>query len=322
MDALIDNLKVLGLNTYEARVYLALLQQHPATGYEVSKASGVPQARAYDTLKALETRQMVVAQGGKPQTYVPMPPDELLDRWERDQKGTLQYLRDSLPKVRDVLIEPVVHLRGADKLFEQAMTLIGQARQSIFLELWSVDAPRLEPALRAAHARGVLLKIVGYDDVTFDFCSVSPHALADTIEQSLGGRWLILATDDSAGLVGMVPRAEPPPAAHDDDASATSNGKAHHTATATATPADDASVPAAAIASLSSSPPSSSITAQAVTTRNPVLVFIIKELVIHDLYLLDVEETCKAPLEQMYGPYLVGLRQKVLGDEMTRLWTH
>ena len=51
MENLLNHLKELGFNTYESKVYIALLKHHPATGYEVSKDSGVPQARAYDTLK-------------------------------------------------------------------------------------------------------------------------------------------------------------------------------------------------------------------------------------------------------------------------------
>ena len=70
---LIEQFRQLGLNTYEAKVYIALLGKHPATGYEVSKSSSVPQARAYDTLKALESKNMVVSMGGKPQPRKPQP---------------------------------------------------------------------------------------------------------------------------------------------------------------------------------------------------------------------------------------------------------
>ena len=74
MDQIIESLKDMGFNTYEAKVYLALLKHHPATGYEISKESGVPQARAYDTLKALETSKAVVSLGGKPTQYLPVSP--------------------------------------------------------------------------------------------------------------------------------------------------------------------------------------------------------------------------------------------------------
>ncbi len=53
MTKLIESLKEIGFNTYEAKVYIALLKKHPATGYEISKLSEVPQARTYDTLNVL-----------------------------------------------------------------------------------------------------------------------------------------------------------------------------------------------------------------------------------------------------------------------------
>ena len=61
MDKLIENLKEVGLNTYEAKVYLALLKKFPATGYEVSKLADIPQSRTYDTLKILTNKQIVTA---------------------------------------------------------------------------------------------------------------------------------------------------------------------------------------------------------------------------------------------------------------------
>ena len=53
MDVLVEKLKDLGFNSYEAKVYLALLKKHPASGYEVAQIAGIPQSKAYDTLKSL-----------------------------------------------------------------------------------------------------------------------------------------------------------------------------------------------------------------------------------------------------------------------------
>ena len=60
MEKLIENLKELGLNTYESKVYIALLKKYPATGYEISKLANIPQSRTYDTLKVLEQKKIVI----------------------------------------------------------------------------------------------------------------------------------------------------------------------------------------------------------------------------------------------------------------------
>ena len=58
MADLVEKLKEIGFNTYEAKVYIALLKKYPATGYEVAKFANIPQSRTYDTLKVLEEKEV------------------------------------------------------------------------------------------------------------------------------------------------------------------------------------------------------------------------------------------------------------------------
>lgn len=264
-ESLIDKLKELGFNTYEAKVYLSLLRHHPATGYEISKESGVPQARAYDTLKALESNNVVIAIGGRPVTYLPIRPDELLDRWERSFKGSLNYLREALPSITDETLEPIINMRGEESITKHALEMINNAKRSIFLELWKVDAQRLYQSLKDAKARGVEVKVVGYDNCILDGIEVYDHS---AIEHSLmRGRWLILSVDDIEGMVSTVGVSESPP--------------------------------------------------QAVVTRNPGIVLVIKELIVHDLFLLDVERNFRSEFERVYGKDMLLLRRKILGTSAT-----
>ncbi|MEP6988157.1 MAG: helix-turn-helix domain-containing protein [Chloroflexota bacterium] len=54
------SLTQIGFTEYEATVYLALLRENPATGYQISKTSGVPRAMVYDALSRLHTRGAVL----------------------------------------------------------------------------------------------------------------------------------------------------------------------------------------------------------------------------------------------------------------------
>lgn len=265
MEDLLERLKELGFNSYEAKVYLSLLKIHPATGYEVSKESGVPQARAYDTLKVLENRQIVAASGTKPVTYVPINPQELLTRCERSFKSSLEYLKENLPSVSDSFVEPVHNIRGEQVIIDKVLELINNAKKEIFFEVWNEDVYLVKDALKNAHDRGVDIKIVGYNNVQLDFGSVYQHGLGENLETALGGRMVILATDGEEGLVGTLADKEKPP--------------------------------------------------QVVWTRNPGIVFIIKEVIIHDLFLLDVEKELGDALSQVYGKDLIKLREKILGKD-------
>ena len=42
MADMVEKLKEIGFNSYEAKVYIALLKKHPATGYEVAKHANIP----------------------------------------------------------------------------------------------------------------------------------------------------------------------------------------------------------------------------------------------------------------------------------------
>jgi HTH-type transcriptional regulator, sugar sensing transcriptional regulator len=265
---LVDKLKHLGLNTNEAKVYLALLKQHPVTGYELSKNSGVPQARAYETLKSLETKKIVIATSGKPITYVPVPPDDLLGRYEQQFKGAIDYLRQSLPIYTIESVEPVHNLRGPQSIIHQVTQMLGDAQTMVFMEVWWQDAPYFEPALRQAKERGVHVNVVAYGEIHYDdFANVHVHGAVKEVEKSLGGRWLIMSVDNKVGLVGTAPNQ---------------NDRTPH----------------------------------AVWTHNPAIVMVIQQLIIHDIYLLDVEATVPDALKKAYGENLLKLRKKVLGDAM------
>jgi len=269
LESLIEHLKDMGFNDYEAKVYLALLKHHPATGYEISKDSGVPQARAYDTLKALEGHRAVVSLGGKPTQYLPVDPQELLSRWEKSFQGSLDYLKSSLPNLSDEAVEPIVNLRGRDRIVKEARALIQRAERSICIEVWADDAVVLEDALQDAKARGVAIKVVGYHNVQLPGIDVYPHGGAeDDMQHAMSGRHLILCVDDREGIVGTLCGLEQKPA-------------------------------------------------MAVQTRNAPILLMMKELIVHDIFLLDVERNLYKEMIGIYGKDLKKLRQRILGDDIT-----
>jgi len=265
VDELIHHLKELGFNSYESKVYLALLKIHPATGYEVSKESGVPQARAYDTLKTLENRGVAIANAGKPITYLPIAPKDLLSQWEKSFHSSLSFLKESLPSLGQETVEPTLNIRGEAASYQHIEALINQAKKVIFLEIWQEDAKRLAPVLEAAKKRGVQLNVVGYDGADFDFCTVYHHEKDDTIDRLFGGRWLIMTVDDEEGVICNVSRGEVMP--------------------------------------------------KLVATKNFGIVFVIKELVTHNIFLRDIENTLGKEIHHVYGANLLSLRNKILGYE-------
>lgn len=267
MDKLIDHLKELGFNTYESKVYIALLKKYPATGYEISQIADVPQSRAYDTLKALEKEKFVVASNAKPVTYTPIKPTELTQRFKRKVNSTLDYLNKHLPEVKEDYTEPILNISGSANIREKAAEIVKNAKKEIYIEIWSQDFKFIESYLRDAYDRGVEIKIVGYDNFQSNFGLVFEHGSAKEIEASLGGRMMILAADNEEGLIA--------------------NTGSH------------------------------SENVNAIWTKNIGIVFLIKEFIVHDMYLLDVEKNLSEQMKIVYGKNLKGLRDKILGASYT-----
>ena len=74
---LIMQLSQFGFSKNEAKAYIYLLTQSPATGYEISQNSGVPRSAIYDILKKMELRGLVSTIGNKPIKYIPLSTNQL-----------------------------------------------------------------------------------------------------------------------------------------------------------------------------------------------------------------------------------------------------
>lgn len=266
MADLVEKLKEIGFNSYEAKVYIALLKKYPATGYEVSKLANIPQARTYDTLKVLEQKNIVATTNSKPATYTPIKPKQLISSYQKKMNSTINYLEKHLPEVKEDYNEPIVTVSGKHNIYNKIIDVIQNAKKEIYMEVWSQDYKIFEQELLNAYNRNVEIRIVGYDNFSSRFGMVFEHAFAKDIEMSLGGRMVILAVDDKEGVVGRVSSFK-----------------------------NEEAVPSI------------------IWTQNKSIVFIIKEFIVHDMYLIDVEENLVEQMKYIYGKGFKRLKDKVLG---------
>ena len=267
MADLVEKLKEIGFNSYEAKVYIALLKKFPATGYEISKIANIPQARTYDTLKVLEQKNIVVSSNSKPVSYTPIKPKQILAGYQKKMNSTLNYLEKHLPEVKDNYNEPVITISGKQNIYSKIVEIIQNAKKEIYLEIWSQDYKLFEQELLNAYNRNVEIRIVGYDNFNSRFGMVFQHAFAKDIEISLGGRMIAISSDDSEGLIGKI-----------------------------------------------SSFKNEMSELNVIYTKNESVVFLIKEFIVHDMYLIDVEENLIEQMKYIYGKGFKRLKDKVLGN--------
>ncbi|NQU79567.1 TrmB family transcriptional regulator [Candidatus Woesearchaeota archaeon] len=76
----LNKLKDFGINTYESKLWTALLSRGISTAGELSDIANVPRSRSYDVLESLEKKGFIIMKLGKPIKYVAVSPEEVLER--------------------------------------------------------------------------------------------------------------------------------------------------------------------------------------------------------------------------------------------------
>ncbi len=76
----INQLRDFGLNSYESKLWTALLSRGSATAGELSDITNVPRSRAYDVLESLEKKGFIIMKIGKPIRYLAVDPENVLER--------------------------------------------------------------------------------------------------------------------------------------------------------------------------------------------------------------------------------------------------
>lgn len=81
---LILKLEQIGLSSYEAKAYYALIRKSPANGYEISKIAKIPISKVYEILNRLKVKGVILESIAESGMYYPIPPVKLLNKAKLD----------------------------------------------------------------------------------------------------------------------------------------------------------------------------------------------------------------------------------------------
>ncbi|MDN4494483.1 TrmB family transcriptional regulator [Ureibacillus aquaedulcis] len=258
---ILEILKNLNFTEYEAKAYLALLEESPLTGYAVAKNSGVPRSRIYEVLDSLVIRGDILVSPGNTPQYSPVPAKELIKSRRMKAEENFELAEKSLEQFEHSANdrENIWNIRGRNEILEKVKACIRSAKKRILLEIWNDEFEELESELSQAADRGVNVTVIAYGEIVSDFANVYHHYMGHKITEEYGGRWIVISGDDSEVVAGIV-----------------SLGK----------------------------------DSRAAWTMHVGLVMPITEVMIHDLYLMEIMEKHKELLEESFGENLVHLRRK------------
>jgi len=166
----------LGLSAYEAKAYFALLSESPLTGYKLSKNSGVPRSRIYETIEKLVAKGLVLTQEGNTTLLIPVSLESFLEKKEKESKRNINFLKEVLPQLKKpVETQGIWAISGRDQIFEAVSHFITQAKSHIYLVSFDSDIIYFEDALSKAEKRQVSIYGVYCGEKVFTMKNLHPH---------------------------------------------------------------------------------------------------------------------------------------------------
>lgn len=201
---LLSELTRIGFTEYEAKVYLALLSDSPATGYQLSKTSGVPRSMVYEALSRLHGRGAVLESvEDRASVYRPLPPELLLERHHADHLQLMGTLRTGLTRLYHAPTEDRVwSLSGGRSIMTYAVQLIEQAQKEIYLVLTDDDLDGLRPAITTACDRGARVHTLLTGEAALDCGEVAYHPPLESELHGLTGMLLVVVDGQEALIAG------------------------------------------------------------------------------------------------------------------------
>ncbi len=277
VDDTIVYLEQLGLTQYEAKVYLALLSEHPATAYTISRRSGVPHSRVYEVARRLMAKGYVVCQNTNPDRFSPLSPRELVDRLAGEHERMVEGLKQRLATIPfQSDFDPVWNIGDRAGALAKAREIIGEAKRKIYIGVWDEELEELVDDLRRAHARGVEIVFLIYGKSAVDFGHAFYHDTRAIKETTHLGRNVDIVADSAAAVSGWL-------------GSGADNGGVRE--------AGDTRY----------------FSCQVFWTKNRGLINVIEGYIIHDFYLAEIFGAFRKEIEGVFGANMKALRDKYHG---------
>jgi sugar-specific transcriptional regulator TrmB len=164
---MLDTLQKLELTAYEAKAYMALVTVGPTTATVLSAESEIPRTKIYGVLKRLHEEKWITVSKGKPSTYAPRYPKEVIEQQRTLFCSELEELSNNLTMLYDRQIENealnALLIRGIDSISAKMMEMLDRVRRSVIIIdsfLSPVEIRRLNKKIIKAKKRDVTVRII------------------------------------------------------------------------------------------------------------------------------------------------------------------
>jgi len=146
-----------------AKIYIFLLKNGPAGGYNISKVSGVNRAVVYKELERLKSRQLVTQFGISKKKYEAINGSDLLNILKKQNKLEEILLESSVKELlmgADTL--STIKINDYDDLILELQREIINAKKEILLRVWPEEYPKVKPQLETAEKKSVEIQLLSF----------------------------------------------------------------------------------------------------------------------------------------------------------------
>ncbi|MHA1220216.1 MAG: TrmB family transcriptional regulator [Candidatus Heimdallarchaeota archaeon] len=172
-DDIIDELKKLGFNEYQAKIYTALVGLGVATASEISQSSGVPPNKVYSVIDSLKKRGLVLAQESDTSTnrYRPRSPDSVIKELRNEYEAAFQKTENKLfalyERSKKSFIPEMWILRGSQAVFSKIKEMVMDANQDVSIGIdshFDLHLHGIDQVLKEASGHLKSIKIITGQD--------------------------------------------------------------------------------------------------------------------------------------------------------------
>lgn len=203
---LLETLQLVGLTQYESKAFIALVSAGSNTPFQISKISGIPRARVYDTLDTLVDKGLAMREAMNDGTkiYRSIPIEVFLER--QKQKWSISYktMETELKSLETQSAKPenyVSTVRGSGSILSYCKTLISQAEQQILLSIWNPMYHQLLPILEEKAKSDCRIRGIAFE-IDDPISGLIVHRKNDYMSSLALNKWFILSADSKKLLYG------------------------------------------------------------------------------------------------------------------------
>ncbi|MCP4229665.1 MAG: TrmB family transcriptional regulator [bacterium] len=195
-ESCIQSLVALGFTRLESEIYTYLLVHSPATGYKIAKNLGKPVANTYKAVESLANKGALFVDEGESRVCRAVPADELLGQIKGDFEDRTKKAEDNLYKIKALPDDSRVYqLYTRKQVMERTKRIINGSKHLLLMDLFPNELGELEDAVNDAVERGVIVRVITYEDMKVEGAEVFISPYAEYMMENYPGYYMNVVSD-------------------------------------------------------------------------------------------------------------------------------